>query len=77
MRPPPGARRARAGSWPTKRGAAWARLAATLYERIEQRLTHLSPGDGDRIAITLDDRAAPAPDTNGDDQDGDASVQSA
>ncbi|MFE0738639.1 hypothetical protein [Streptomyces sp. NPDC058855] len=45
-------------------------LAATLYERIEQRLTHLSPGDGDRITITLDDRAAPDPDTDGDDQDG-------
>ncbi|MFF9851056.1 hypothetical protein [Streptomyces litmocidini] len=48
-------------------------LAATLYERIEQRLTHLSPGDGDRITITLDDRAAHEPDAEGDDQDGENS----
>ncbi|GGU11145.1 hypothetical protein GCM10010272_65280 [Streptomyces lateritius] len=33
-------------------------LAATLYERIEQRLTRLSPDDGDRITKILDDRAA-------------------
>ncbi|XIE81606.1 hypothetical protein AB6O49_34525 [Streptomyces sp. SBR177] len=52
-------------------------LAATLYERIEQRLNHLSPGDGDRITITLDDRAAPAPDAEGDDQDGDTTVHPA
>ncbi|MEU2549601.1 hypothetical protein ABZ618_29935 [Streptomyces roseolus] len=45
-------------------------LAATLYERIEQRLTRLSPGDGDRITITLDDRVAPEADSDGDDQDG-------
>ncbi|MFF4647674.1 hypothetical protein [Streptomyces sp. NPDC001389] len=50
-------------------------LAATLYERIEQRLTHLSPGDGDRITITLDDRATPEPDTDGDDQDGESDTQ--
>ncbi|MEV5445354.1 hypothetical protein AB0N23_22845 [Streptomyces sp. NPDC052644] len=31
-------------------------LAVTLYERIEQCLIHLSPGDGDRVTITLDDR---------------------
>ncbi|MDV9186867.1 hypothetical protein R6L23_01235 [Streptomyces sp. SR27] len=50
-------------------------LAATLYERIEQCLTHLSPGDGDRITITLDDRVTPEPDADGDDQDGERRTQ--
>ncbi|MET9956116.1 hypothetical protein ABZ135_31855 [Streptomyces sp. NPDC006339] len=50
-------------------------LAAMLYERIEQRLTRLTPGDGDRITVTLDDRAALEPDTDGDDQDGEDKPQ--
>ncbi|QDI68302.1 hypothetical protein CD934_06180 [Streptomyces calvus] len=37
-------------------------LAATLYERIEQSLTRLSPS-GTPVTITLDDRTTPAPDT--------------
>ncbi|MFF5788564.1 hypothetical protein ACFY8P_26820 [Streptomyces sp. NPDC012693] len=45
-------------------------LAATLYERIEQRLTRLGPGEGERVAIALDDRVTPEPDCDGDDQDG-------
>ncbi|MFJ4343315.1 hypothetical protein [Streptomyces sp. NPDC088915] len=45
-------------------------LAATLYERIEQRLTRLGPGEGERVTIALDDRVTPEPDTDGDDQDG-------
>ncbi|MFI8515959.1 hypothetical protein ACIGHB_33050 [Streptomyces sp. NPDC085460] len=45
-------------------------LAATLYERIKQRLTRLGPGDGERVTIALDDRVTPEPDDDGDDQDG-------
>ncbi|GGR64072.1 hypothetical protein [Streptomyces roseolus] len=45
-------------------------LAATLYDRIEQRLTRLGPGDGERVTIALDDRVTPEPDDDGDDQDG-------
>ncbi|MGW9453985.1 hypothetical protein [Streptomyces sp. NPDC055632] len=45
-------------------------LAATLYERIEQRLTRLGPGEGARVIIALDDRVTPEPGTDGDDQDG-------
>ncbi len=37
-------------------------LAATLYERIEQSLTRLSPS-GTPVTITLDDRTTPVPDT--------------
>ncbi|MFF5251371.1 hypothetical protein ACFY4K_04835 [Streptomyces leeuwenhoekii] len=37
-------------------------LAATLYERIEKSLNGLAPS-GEPVTITLDDRAAPAPDT--------------
>ncbi|MGO4635000.1 hypothetical protein AB4225_29335 [Streptomyces sp. 2RAF24] len=45
-------------------------LAATLYDRIKQRLTRLGPGEGERVAIALDDRVTPEPDDDGDDQDG-------
>ncbi|WP_432112721.1 hypothetical protein [Streptomyces sp. S1] len=45
-------------------------LAAALYERIQQRLTRLAPGEGERVTIALDDRVTPEPDTDGDDQDG-------
>lgn len=45
-------------------------LAATLYDRIKQRLTHLGPGEGERVTIALDDRVTPEPDDDGDDQDG-------
>ncbi|MFF5639641.1 hypothetical protein [Streptomyces sp. NPDC012825] len=45
-------------------------LAATLYERIEQRLTCLGPGEGARVITSLDDRVVPEPDTDGDNQDG-------
>ncbi|MFE5512378.1 hypothetical protein ACFQ9J_17545 [Streptomyces sp. NPDC056529] len=45
-------------------------LAAALYERIQQRLTRLGPGEGERVTIALDDRVTPEPDTDGDDQDG-------
>lgn len=45
-------------------------LAATLYDRIEQRLTRLGPGEGERVTIALDDRVTPEPDDDGDDQDG-------
>ncbi|MFC9261270.1 hypothetical protein ACFT25_15785 [Streptomyces hydrogenans] len=44
-------------------------LAATLYDRIEQRLTRLGPGEGERVTIALDDRVTPEPDDDGDDQD--------
>ncbi|MER5312619.1 hypothetical protein ABT034_33120 [Streptomyces sp. NPDC002773] len=54
----------------TSNGSGDQELAATLYERIEQHLTHLSPGDGERITITLDDRVTPTSTTDGDDQDG-------
>lgn len=37
-------------------------LAATLYERIEESLTGLTPA-GEPVTITLDDRATPAPST--------------
>ncbi|MFG2586352.1 hypothetical protein [Streptomyces malaysiensis] len=37
-------------------------LAATLYERIEESLTGLTPS-GTPVTITLDDRTAPAPNT--------------
>ncbi|MFD3567396.1 hypothetical protein [Streptomyces sp. NPDC058667] len=47
-------------------------LAATLYERIEQRLTRLGPGEGERVTIALDDRVAPEADSDGDDQDGES-----
>ncbi|NEY36656.1 hypothetical protein GTU99_31685 [Streptomyces sp. PRKS01-65] len=43
-------------------------LAATLYERIEESLTHLTPS-GEPVTITLDDRAAPAPGTPAADAD--------
>ncbi|MFB7936942.1 hypothetical protein [Streptomyces sp. NPDC056049] len=45
-------------------------LAATLYDRIKQRLTRLGPGEGERVTIALDDRVTPEPDDDGDDQDG-------
>ncbi|MFB7825337.1 hypothetical protein [Streptomyces hydrogenans] len=45
-------------------------LAATLYDRIKQRLTRLGPGEGERVTIALDDRVTPEPDHDGDDQDG-------
>ncbi|MFJ4910758.1 hypothetical protein ACIQCR_35095 [Streptomyces sp. NPDC093249] len=51
-------------------------LAASVYERIEQRLSRLSPGNGERVTITLDDRVAPEPDTDGDRQDGETGTQS-
>ncbi|MFJ9434901.1 hypothetical protein ACIRQY_35415 [Streptomyces sp. NPDC101490] len=51
-------------------------LAASVYERIEQRLTRLSSGDGERVTITLDDRVTPEPDTDGDNQDGETGTQS-
>ncbi len=35
-------------------------LATTLYERIEENLTNLTP-NGDPVTITLDDRTLPAP----------------
>jgi hypothetical protein len=37
-------------------------LAATLYGRIENGLTDLTP-DGEPVTITLDDRTAPGPNT--------------
>ena len=37
-------------------------LATTLYERIEESLTGLTPS-GKPVTITLDDRTAPAPNT--------------
>ncbi|MFC7924622.1 hypothetical protein [Streptomyces cinereoruber] len=45
-------------------------LAAALYERIQQRLIRLGPGEGERVTIALDDRVTPEPETDGDDQDG-------
>ncbi|MFC7933285.1 hypothetical protein [Streptomyces cinereoruber] len=45
-------------------------LAATLYDRIKQRLTRLGPGEGERVTIALDDRVTPEPDDDGDDQHG-------
>ncbi|NKY13922.1 hypothetical protein [Streptomyces somaliensis] len=45
-------------------------FATTLYERIEQCLTRLGPGDGDRVTITLDDRVTPGPANGDDEQDG-------
>ncbi|MFF8513216.1 hypothetical protein ACF064_34690 [Streptomyces sp. NPDC015492] len=39
-------------------------LAATLYERIEQRMTSLGPRE--RVTITLDDRVTPEPDSDRD-----------
>ncbi|WP_435192254.1 hypothetical protein [Streptomyces sp. bgisy126] len=45
-------------------------LAAALYERIQQRLARLGPGEGERVTIALDDRVTPEPDTDGDDQEG-------
>ncbi|MFF4874049.1 hypothetical protein [Streptomyces sp. NPDC000961] len=44
-------------------------LAATLYDRIKQRLTRLGSGEGERVTIALDDRVTPEPDDDGDDQD--------
>ncbi|MFF1511893.1 hypothetical protein [Streptomyces sp. NPDC058326] len=54
----------------TPDGSGDQELAATLYERIEQRLTRLGPGEGERVTIALDDRVTPDPDGDGDDQDG-------
>ncbi|MEU2181041.1 hypothetical protein [Streptomyces thermolilacinus] len=54
----------------TQDGSGDHELAATLYDRIKQRLTRLGPGEGERVTIALDDRVTPEPDTDGDDQDG-------
>ncbi|MFB9608665.1 hypothetical protein ACFFTQ_37505 [Streptomyces roseofulvus] len=54
----------------TPDGSGDRELAATLYDRIKQRLTRLGPGEGERVTIALDDRVTPEPDDDGDDQDG-------
>ncbi|OKI38050.1 hypothetical protein A6A28_31075 [Streptomyces sp. CB03578] len=50
-------------------------LAATVYDRINQRLTRLSLGEGERVTITLDDRVTPDQTTDGDDQAGESGRQ--
>ncbi|MET9930533.1 MULTISPECIES: hypothetical protein [unclassified Streptomyces] len=60
----------------TPDGSGDQELAATLYERIKQRLTRLGPGEGERVTIALDDRVTPESTTDGDDQDGKAGTRS-